>query len=349
LVIPVSKSEEYKKKCKELFGDRLIIFNKQPSVRKLLFTLIDSFETNPSRFEEIDLELVKRNPGQLEKDTNGHDHDHSNCDHDHGHDHGHNHGHNHHAGCNHDHDPEEEIKNRRKMADMMKIVSQDPLKSLSAIQKGNTLFLSAIMTLCSFGTSIPKEFKSPLIQDGSGYPAFFAENGGIESLINQTQRSATLVFHNPDLQKISPRLEQQRLFLLFNTLQTILGYQGPEGRLIRDEFVKFGGIELLRGVPFKTQFENGEDEVSKGFRFPGILRETDIELRGVAEDIFRHLTTHQQMFRKCDYCGKREENFGSWKQYSAPIVLKIVKWQTGKKETIRNFASYLLQFIAKLQ
>ncbi|KAI8900716.1 hypothetical protein BC833DRAFT_240114 [Globomyces pollinis-pini] len=113
LMLTLPRSDNFKDACRELFSsDRLMILEKPPSVRKAIYLILDSFESNSQKNDPIPDDLIAGIRDMSVSEKSGHVHG-PGCSHGHGHEHSTtkqhkhvenaSHGHVHGPNCNHDH------------------------------------------------------------------------------------------------------------------------------------------------------------------------------------------------------------------------------------------------------
>ncbi|KAI8799974.1 hypothetical protein BJ742DRAFT_99422 [Cladochytrium replicatum] len=213
------------------------------------------------------------------------------------------------------------------LEDAMKLVANDPEKSVQALKRGNPLFINAIAQLCTVSVPLPEELRSEKIpstlaesslsdangEQGSGYSPYFVEHGAIEALLSHAKSEGSSILESPR-NSGDQALHIARLSVILGALITFVGYGGEDGDKIRERFVKSGGIEVVRGPGFMAASADHSTNGSGSTKFPGLfkLREDQIARRCLA--IVETLQEDGKYLRACDFCGKRETKMEEWKQ-----------------------------------
>lgn len=175
-------------------------------------------------------------------------------------------GHVHGPGCNH--------QSFQKQENLIKIVINNPEKSIAAAMKGNQLFVEAITTLVSLGPDPPE----PYVMRGvdlstGGYASLFASHGMIPRLVELASKSLSIPF----------------IICLANFLQY------PD-MLIRKQFLESGGVEVLRrGLKNR---DVGIQEICRAME--GFLKSSKHYLRICEGCLKRESTTYE--WKECAKC-----------------------------------------------
>ncbi|KAI8799318.1 hypothetical protein BJ742DRAFT_147279 [Cladochytrium replicatum] len=226
----------------------------------------------------------------------------------------------------HDHGNEEQRRDQQRVMDAMKLVAKDPEKSVEALKRGNPLFINAIAQLCTLSAPLPEELRSEKIpstlaessssesnsEQGSGYSPYFVEHGAIEALLSHATSEGSSVLESPR-NSGEQALHIARISVILGALITFLGYDGADGDKIRERFVNSGGIEVVRGAPFKA----AADETTNGSystKFPGLFKLREDQVARGCLALVETLQEDGKYLRACDFCGKRELKMDEWKQ-----------------------------------
>jgi len=183
----------------------------------------------------------------------------------------------------------------------MNELTTDPNLLTAEIKKNNFLYIHAAVRLSAYADDLPEEYSTKLASLNTtyskSYPSFAGYFGSADNISLLLQNVKDIVSNS--------FLESRSMLAYLSLLLQVVVLPGEVGSEIRSDFVRLGGIEMLR-----LPCENGVGGTGGGLRSP------EYRIRGLANEIFTQLAANSCLLLQCDLCGKREEMMKEWKKCS---------------------------------
>ncbi|KAI8917955.1 hypothetical protein BC831DRAFT_484311 [Entophlyctis helioformis] len=351
VVLPLPRPAEYKDACLAAFGaERATVFAKPPSIRKLVYSLVESHAANPRKLDPIPEHLVKgaRQPlphvhgpncshGPLPGETSGHDHGHDhghshshaheqkqehvhvhgpNCNHDHGHGHEHGHGH----GHGHSHDEHEHVHgpncnhepSQEEQERMEQQLQELTMEVLADVDAAVNAIKVGNMRTINAVTWLCMYGPNP--PEVTRLPDGTLPDEGFGHLFAAKGLHTILINNARSLIKSGKTTQRftQLLITLLNCLLSMIQPYPEEsgGDDICAALLEAGCISMIRMATTVVVAGKTEPLLVPG---SGVLRHPHPSVRELGLDILVRMQEAHLLFRECDGCGKVEEKMESWK------------------------------------